>query len=144
MSTVAQSPQAGPPAPVPPDNGSLGGSIIACAFTCWAICCAAVFARLYTRGRIKRVIGREDWCVLIAWVGLLHAGTRGSSFVPLCPGNAQQSAYMMSSQLLALGYSVGMIYGMIRPIGTHRWHSAELAERSLQSVNTAWVLISGL
>ena len=50
----------------PSDNQA--PSVYACAITTVAIAAVAVTARFYTRGRILRVVGIEDWCILVALV----------------------------------------------------------------------------
>lgn len=47
---------------------SLSGSIIACAVVSFVVSGLMVGLRFYSRGVVTRVLGREDWCVLVAWV----------------------------------------------------------------------------
>jgi hypothetical protein len=51
----------------PSDNQA--PNIYACAITTVVIAGIAVAARFYARARILRVVGIEDWCILIALVG---------------------------------------------------------------------------
>jgi len=50
------------------NSTSFAGNIIACAVVCWVLCGVGVTARFYVRGRILKLLGREDWCVLVAYV----------------------------------------------------------------------------
>jgi hypothetical protein len=86
-------------APAALDTSSRSGSIIACAVSCWVICGLAVVARFYARGRIQRVLGPEDWCVLAAYV---------SFYIAKCSGMRSD---VDRSQLLALGFTVATVYG---------------------------------
>ncbi|KAK1749929.1 hypothetical protein QBC47DRAFT_395237 [Echria macrotheca] len=54
--------------PTSSNTENKSGSIIACAFSTWAICGIAVAARFYARGKIQHVLGKEDWCVLVAYL----------------------------------------------------------------------------
>lgn len=85
-------------APVPLDTSSRSGSVIACVISCWVICGVAVAARFYARGRIQRVLGSEDWCVLAAYVSSMANGS-------------VKTTNAAGFQLLALGYTVATIYG---------------------------------
>jgi len=56
----------------PPDGNpyeTRSGLVIACYVVTLLLSGAAVGARFYTRGRIQHVLGREDWTILVAWVG---------------------------------------------------------------------------
>ena len=48
----------------------LSGTVIACAIVSLVVSGIALGLRFYSRGVITRVLGREDWCILIAWVNL--------------------------------------------------------------------------
>jgi hypothetical protein len=65
------------------DTSSIGGSIIACAVVCWVICGVVVCVRFYTRGKLSLILGREDWCVLVAWVSYIPSIT-GDVMLPAC------------------------------------------------------------
>ncbi|CAI4214399.1 unnamed protein product [Parascedosporium putredinis] len=47
---------------------SLSGSIIACAVVSFVVSGLMVGLRFYSRGVVTRVLGREDWCILVAWL----------------------------------------------------------------------------
>ena len=42
--------------------------VIACAIVCLVVSGLIVGLRFYSRGVITKVLGREDWCILVAWV----------------------------------------------------------------------------
>ena len=51
------------------DTSNMGGTVLACAVVSVVISGLALAARFYSRGHLKRLLGPEDWCCLVAWVG---------------------------------------------------------------------------
>ena len=76
------------------DTSSIGGSIIACAVVCWVLSGVIVSVRFYTRGKLSLILGREDWCVLVAWVSYIPS-TNGRCYV------ASSSSYVFEEELWA-------------------------------------------
>ena len=58
----------GPPLDPSLSSQNLGPTVVACAVTTTLLAGAAVAARFYTRGRILRVLGTEDWLILTSFV----------------------------------------------------------------------------
>jgi hypothetical protein len=58
---------AGPPLP-PPDQYKVETSVFGFAISMTILSAIAVIARFYTRGIIRKVIGAEDYCILVAFV----------------------------------------------------------------------------
>lgn len=71
-----------------PNDGNADASyavqIYVCAVLTWAITAAFVAARFYTRGRLLRVLGPEDWVILLSLVCLSDASL--ARIDPLCVG----------------------------------------------------------
>jgi hypothetical protein len=57
----------------PPAESSvdLPATVLACAILSLLISGLAVAARFYTRGRLRKILGSEDWCILCAWLACL-------------------------------------------------------------------------
>jgi hypothetical protein len=54
-------------------DDDLGGTVVAASIVCFAIAAAMVALRFYTRIKIVRVLGAEDWTILAALVLSLGA-----------------------------------------------------------------------
>lgn len=55
------------------------GNVVACAVATWAIAAVFVGLRFYLRGHLMKVLGREDWTMLLALA--FSAGTSASFIV---------------------------------------------------------------
>ncbi|KAK3938455.1 hypothetical protein QBC46DRAFT_390162 [Diplogelasinospora grovesii] len=75
------------PPPLPPNlpHDSLQANIIASSVVCFVISAVFVALRFYTRGKIIRVLGPTDWCILAALIfaaattaGVIEQAVRGS------------------------------------------------------------------
>ena len=47
---------------------SAGAQVVVCAVITVFIAAIAVFLRFFTRWRILHILGKEDWCILVALV----------------------------------------------------------------------------
>lgn len=47
-------------------GGSYQGNIIGCAVATWAVAAVFVGLRFYLRGHLMKVLGREDWTILVS------------------------------------------------------------------------------
>lgn len=53
--------------PIPDDHRrSLQPDIIACAVITWLIALTLVVLRLYTRTRVRKILGPTDWCIIFS------------------------------------------------------------------------------
>jgi hypothetical protein len=59
-------------------GGDLGGSVIAASVVTFVLTAAIVALRFYTRIKIVRVLGAEDWTILVALVRLAVASFHGT------------------------------------------------------------------
>ncbi|KAB5539346.1 hypothetical protein GE09DRAFT_315504 [Coniochaeta sp. 2T2.1] len=77
-----------------------GGAIIAAAVVSFGLAAAVVAMRFYTRMRIVRVLGWEDWWILVALV--LSLGVSTSNIIMACFGYGEHQATVESYHSVAI------------------------------------------
>ncbi|KAK1760319.1 hypothetical protein QBC47DRAFT_3618 [Echria macrotheca] len=125
------------------ETGSRSGSIVACAILTWVICGLAVSARFYARGKIQNVLGKEDWCVLVAY--LMSLGFTVATVSECIYGMGSHTATVTPENLSktiraiwvgALFYQLSLAFSKISILLLYtrlfRFHGARIA---------AWILI---
>lgn len=86
------------------------GNVVACAVATWAIAAVFVGLRFYLRGHLMKVLGREDWAIVLALV--FSAGTSASFIVEAHYGLGRHTDAISASMLRELlqvgrGFAVG-------------------------------------
>lgn len=78
-------------------NESYQGNVVACAASTWAIAAVFVALRFFLRGYLMKVLGREDWTILVSL--LFSAGVSASFIVEAHYGLGRHMAVISDSNL---------------------------------------------
>ena len=89
LQTLLNGPGGKPPAGVTPNFDhppNLKGALYAVSSICIIVATLAVFARLYTKARVIRSVGKEDYVAILAWLCFIGYGVALFFMYIDCPG----------------------------------------------------------
>ncbi|PKS08144.1 hypothetical protein jhhlp_005420 [Lomentospora prolificans] len=82
--------------------------VIACAIVCLVVSGLIVGLRFYSRGVITKVLGREDWCILVAWASYINV-----LFYQLSLAMAKISILFLYIRVLTYDYARRAAYAVL-------------------------------